>query len=34
MLDCLAAVNLGNPRLAELARALAAATPTMKERPS
>ena len=33
-LDRLAAVNPGNPRLAELARALAAATPTMKERPS
>ena len=33
-LDRLAAVNPGNPRLAELARALAAATPTAKGKPS
>ncbi len=33
-LDRLAAVNPGNPRLAELARALAAATPTTKGKPS
>ncbi len=33
-LDRLAAVNPGNPRLAELARSLAAATPTTKGKPS